>query len=302
MQERAFKDTSEFFSIERGDDIEIGSKRYTVTGHERETRFGIDEPKFWVKRVVDTETGRKKIIKLAFLETFEMALSGVRIVCFRNPDKEGRILELVRDQPYFMQGTCLKDTKNNNIRILDIVRGLNFYTYIDSLGMGHETYFHEVLPGILRNLAKAFEAIRFLHVHGFKHGDIRNDHIMVERETGRYVWIDFDYDYKADENPFGLDVFGLGNILLYAIGKGFHGLHMIQQDTTTYGNLRDRLELEDFCLLDKWRLINLKKVYPYIPTPLNHILMHFSSGAEIHYEAVEEVTEDLNRAVYTIFK
>ena len=95
--------------------------------------------------------------------------------------------------------------------------------------MDHETYFHTALQGILRKLVRAFEAIRFLHVHGFRHGDIRNDHIMVEHGTGNYMWIDFDYDYDTSENPFGLDVFGLGNILTYAVGKGFHNTHEIRK-------------------------------------------------------------------------
>ena len=97
--------------------------------------------------------------------------------------------------------------------------GPNFFLYIDSFNISYGTYLSNVLPDILKRLVKAFEAIRFLHIHGFKHGDIRNDHIIVERHTGNYVWIDFDYAYEISENPFGLDIFGLGNILINAIGK-----------------------------------------------------------------------------------
>ncbi len=159
----------------------------------------------------------------------------MKIRCFRNPKKESEILELVRDHPLFMQGTSYRDAKGNNVRVLDIVRGKNLFVHLDSINVNYETYFRTVLPGILRKLLKAFEAIRFLHIHGFKHGDIRNDHLMTERDTGNYVWIDFDYDYEASENPFGLDIFGLGNILLYTVGKGFHNLHMIRSDTVSTG-------------------------------------------------------------------
>ncbi|MFC1819621.1 hypothetical protein ACFLZG_00855 [Thermodesulfobacteriota bacterium] len=89
MKERSFKDTSNFFSIDYGDTILIGEKKYLVIGHERERRFGIEDPKFWVKRVVDSETGEKKIIKLSYFESFEIQLGGVKINRFRNPDKEG---------------------------------------------------------------------------------------------------------------------------------------------------------------------------------------------------------------------
>lgn len=302
MKGRLITDTTEFFSIDCGDMIQIGEKRYIVTGHERERRFGIDDPKFWVKKVVDSETREKKIIKLVFLESFEISIAGVKIRCFRDPDKEAKILELVRDDSHFMHGESYRDSKDNNIRVLDIVRGPNFFIYVDSLSEGHETYFRTALPIILRKLVKAFEAIRFLHIQGFKHGDIRNDHIIVERGTGNYVWIDFDYDYEGGENPFGLDIFGLGNILLYAIGKGFHNLHMIENDTFTYQDLIDRLEPGDFSLLDKWRFINLRKLYPYIPKMLNDILMHFSRDADVYYESVEEIVEDLNRCLYSIFE
>ena len=168
--------------------------------------------------------------------------------------------------------------------------------------MKYDDYFHQVLPGILKKLVPAFEAIRFLHINGFKHGDIRNDHIIINRDTNSYVWIDYDYDYEATENPFGLDIFGLGNILLYAIGKGFHNLQMIRNDARIYGDLIDRIEPADFSILDKWRFMNLRKLYPTIPKTLNDILMHFAQGADVYYEVVEELNEDLNRCLYSIFE
>jgi len=300
LEQRVFKDTTEFLSIDYGDIIQIGDRRFLVTGHERERRFGMDDPKFWVKKTLDMETGEKKILKLSFFESFETNFGGVKVRRFRNPDKEGKILELVRDHPCFMHGTAHEDEKRNIIRVLNIVHGLNFLRYIDSLDMGYEKYFENLLPDILKKLIKAFEAINFLHGHGFKHGDIRNDHIIVNRETGNYVWIDFDYDYETTENPFGLDVFGLGNILIYAIGKGFHTAHDIFADTITYGGLKDRLELGDFSILSERRFINLRKLHPAIPKPMNDILMHFSSEAEVYYENVGEIVEDLNRSLHLI--
>jgi hypothetical protein len=298
---RQFTDTTDFFAIDYGDEILIGGKRYIVKGFARETRFGLEDPKFWVKRVVDSDTGERKFIKLTFFESFETAISNVKIRCFRNPDKEGKILELVKDHPSFMHGEAYLDAKGNVVRILDAVHGPNFFNYMDRYKMNYEDYFQQVLPGILNKLVVAFEAIRFLHKNGFKHGDIRNDHIIVNRESGNYVWIDFDYDYEATENPFGLDIFGLGNILIYAVGKGFHNLQMISNDERIYGNLIDRIEPEDFSMLKKWRFINLRKLYPTIPKMLNDILMHFSQGAHIYYEEVEELNEDLNRCLYSIF-
>jgi len=301
VKSRLFTDTTNFISIDCGDEILINDKRYKITGHEREGRFGMTDPKFWVKRAIDPETGEKKIIKLAFFESFEITIGGVTINRFRSPEKEARILDIVRGHSHFMQGESFQDSEGNNIRILDIVRGPNFYAHLHTLTMDHETYFHTILPGIFAKLIKSFEAIRFLHFHGDRHGDIRNDHIIVEEGTGNFVWIDFDYEFETTENPFGLDVFGLGNILLFAIGMGFHDFHTIKSETEIYGNLKDRITTEDFSILNKWRLTNIRKLYPYVPRALNDILLHFSKGSDIFYETVEEVIEDLNRCLHLTY-
>jgi len=65
-----------------------------------------------------------------------------------------------------MQGASLRDSRNNAVRVLNIVRGLNFFVYLDSLTMTYDVYFRALLPDILKKLGKAFEAIRFLHAHG----------------------------------------------------------------------------------------------------------------------------------------
>ena len=287
-------DTSDFFAIGTGDVIVFGNREFEVTGNEKERRFGVEDPKFWVKRVIDMGTGERKLAKLTYLESFITSVGGAKVKCFRSPEKEGKILELVKDNPDFMQGEVFWDTKKNNIRVLDIVRGTNFFLLMEEYSrMPHEKYFFEVLPGILKKLEKAFEAIKFLHLKGFKHGDIRNDHIIVERKTGNYVWIDFDYDYDAPENPYSLDLFGMGNIILYAVGKGFHNLFMIKNDKYTYGDFFEKVEESDFSLLDGSRFVNLRKLYPYIPRMLNDILLHFSKGAPIYYEFIDEILESL---------
>lgn len=287
-------DTSDFSHIDCGDEIHVGGRIYQITGNEKERRFGIEDPKFWVKRAVDVATGERKIIKLAYFEDFDTTLGGVTIKCFRDPEKESAILLAMADNPHFMKGETFKDAKNNNIRILDIVRGPNFFVRLDSLVMDHETYFHERFPEILKNLRVAFDAIALLHRRGFRHGDIRNDHLMIEVNTGNYVWIDFDYDYLAPENPFSLDLFGLGNILLYASGKGLHEVYSMVNFPKKYGDLIDRVDTGDFSILDQSRLMNLKKLYPYIPDRLNNILLHFARGTEIYYENIDEILEDLD--------
>ncbi|HDR16317.1 MAG TPA: protein kinase, partial [Desulfobacteraceae bacterium] len=259
MSTKIITDTSEIFEIDRDDVIQIDDKLYLVRGHERERRFGMEDPKFWVKRVEDLQTGEKKIIKLSLLESFDTYIGGAKIRCFRNPEKEAKILKLVEDHPSFMHGESHKDEKGNILRVLDIVPGENFFMYIAGLSMPHIEYYYSVFPGVLKRLVKVVEAIRFLHLNGFKHGDIRNDHIIVHRDSGQYIWIDFDYDYEATENPYGVDIFGLGNILINALGKGFHTIDLIKQDPDVYHCLEGNITSGDFSILYKRRFINLRK-------------------------------------------
>lgn len=291
--QRVFTDTSNFCSINSGDIIDVGNRRYLVKGEQKEARFGIEDPKFWVKNVIDLQTQERKILKLYYSETFTTNLGGIKIPCYRNPWKEGDILNLVQGHPSFMQGNTYTDAADNPVRVLDIVRGTNFLNYLDQFRLPHETYFWTVLPEILHRLVEAFQAIGHLHHNGFRHGDIRNDHLLVSQGRKHYVWIDFDYDFELMENPFSLDLFGLGNLLVNAVGKGFHELYLIRNDTYVYKDLINRLTPDDFSLLHKSRLMNLRKFYPYIPTMLNNVLLHFSSGAHVFYESVDEITEDI---------
>jgi len=301
MSERIFKDTSNFFAIDYGDMIHVGEKRYLIKGHEREERFGLDEPKFWVKKAVDMDTGERKIIKLSFFESFETQIGQVKIPCFRHPDKEGQVLELVGDHPHFMHGKAYHDQKGNNVRVLDIVYGKNFYQYLNTIQLDHRQYFKEMLPGILEKLVILFESLKLLHENGLRHGDIRNDHVIIEEDTGNYVWIDFDYDFDSVENPFSLDLMGLGNILLYAIGKGFHNLQEKEKTSgdLMYKDLIEKAVTEDFSIVHKWRFMNLKKLYPYIPAGLNDILAHFTLGSDVFYESVDEILADLKTCMYS---
>jgi hypothetical protein len=301
MRSEPVTDTTDFCSIDNGDEILINESRYKITGHAKENRFGLEDPKFWVKRAINVETGERKFIKLAYFESFDMTLGGVPIKCFRDPEKEGAILDLVTDHPYFMQGVSYLDSKGNNVRVIDVVHGKDFMAYIHAFRMQYDVYFRDILPGILQKILKAFEAVRFLHSYGYRHGDIRNDHLLVNSETGNLVWIDFDYDYMVNENPFSLDIFGLGNILAYAIGKGFHERYMIINDKHKYGDFAEKIVEDDFSFLDQTRFVNLRKLYPIIPATLNNILMHFSKGSEVFYETTDEIIEDLNRCLQAFY-
>jgi len=294
---RIHTDTTQFMDIKAGDCIAVEGRLFYVKGEEFEGRFGLDgEPKFWVKRVIDLHDGTPKILKLAFFESFFMHLGEERIRCFRSPHKESRILERTAGDGRFMQGYTLYDDAGNPVRVIERIAAKTFYDLIHELEMDHETYYEEVFPGIFSNLMKAFYAIKDLHQMGEIHGDIRNDHLLIEHDGGRYRWIDFDYTYEWPGQPYGVDLFGLGNILLFAAGKGFHTLHDFKSSRSPFHAVLSDLREDDFSLFFPNRLMNLKKIFPYVRETLNKVLMHFAAGAEVFYESAHEFIEDLEIA------
>lgn len=287
-------DTTEFMSIKSDDILELGGSLYLVRGEEVEGRFGLDgEPKYWVKRAIDLSDGSSKIIKLVFHEKFLMQLGLEQIPCFRSPVKEARILDKVRGDLRFMQGFTVLDASGNQVRIIDRIEGARYYDHIHNLQVDHETYFCEHFPVIFDNVVACVEGINRLHRMEELHGDIRNDHILIERNSGTYRWIDFDYTYEWAESPYGVDLFGLGNILLFTAGKGFHNIPDLAACGPEGMRIRSCLEQGDQSLFFKHRIANLQKLFPYIPDSLNFVLLHFSQGARVFYEHTDELLQDL---------
>ena len=286
-------DTSDFFRVEYDDVVILDGKSYFIRHNAKEQRFGLDEEvKFWVKRAIDLENGALKILKLVFYESFMSRIGDIEFECFRSPKKEARILERVSDHKNFMHGFSTRDEKGNLIRILDFIRGQTLSAHVGDMDMDHETYYHERFPGILDHFFECVQAIRFLHENGERHGDIRRDHILVEQETGDYRWIDFDFNYRHRENIYGYDLFGLGNVLVFLAGMG----DLLLRDLRREGNpCLDALSKADLNIVFNHRVVNLRKVYPYISESLNRILMHFSTGANWFYENTEQFLEDLEK-------
>jgi len=287
-------DTSDFFRLDYNDVLDLGDKLYWVKRYEKEGRFGLDdEPKYWVRRAIDLADGSTKILKLVFHEEFETKVGDVSIKCFRSPKKEARILDLANSHPNFMHGTWTLDSAGNNIRILDFIYGPRYDDIIVKYGTDHEDYFYNHFSGVLTDYIEMVEAIKFLHDNGEKHGDIRRDHIIYDRERKVNRWIDFDYNYMHGESMWGFDLQGLGNIIIFLTGRGdvlVPDLYHQQRE------IFDTLWGEDLNISYKNRVANLKKIYPYIPDSLNRILLHFSRGAQIYYEHVDQLLTDLGEA------
>lgn len=288
---RIITDTSEFMRIEPGDVISVNGSNYLVHRDAVEQGMGYKDVKFWVKKCTELETGDAKLLKLVFHESFHLTYGCLRIKCYRSPRKEGRMLDLVRGDTRFMQGRTALDEAGNRIRIIDIIAGKRIDHVVAGIKADHETYFHEHFPGILAKFIGSCEAIADLHAQGELHGDIHLDHLMREYETGDYRWIDFDYAYEAQANPFGLDLFGLGRILACITGKWLHTPQTLHELGIKFDT--SLLNENDFSCVHKNEIVHLKKVFPYITDSLNRVLLHFSKGAELCYDSVGEFVEDL---------
>lgn len=288
---RLITDTSDFFRVDYGDIVILEDIPMLVRNYEREGRFGIDdEPKFWVRRALDLTTGDTKIIKMAFLENFRTKVGDIIFECVRNPKKEARILDLVRGHPNFMQGYGTQDSKGNVIRVIDYIHGKTMADRILQLGSSHEDYFYHHFPAVLNEFIDLLKAIGYLHKYGEKHGDIRRDHILRDDKTQTYRWIDFDFNFMHRENMFGYDLFGLGNILVYLAGRGDVTVQDLSKNNRP---VFVRLNEEDLNIIFNHRVVNLRKVYPYIPERLNRVLLHFSTGANIFYDDTSQLADDL---------
>ena len=134
-QPRIWRDTSNFTGIDYGDIILVDNRYFLVVGYTQEGRFGIDDqPKQWVPKVHDLETGESNILKLVFYETYSIKLGELEVKCYRSPEKEARVIDLVRGNPAFMQGYSALDDADNLVRILDVVPGKRLDTYLQKLG------------------------------------------------------------------------------------------------------------------------------------------------------------------------
>jgi hypothetical protein len=282
-------DTSDAFAIERGDILRLGGRDYLVLGHKYESRFGIaDQPKYWVLGTYEMATGLRKIIKTVFYEEFNVHIGVFRVHCYRSPDKEAEVLRLVRGDMRFMQGYTVRDDENNNIRVLDFVHGRTVLDHVVEINKSHEQYCAEDLPDLLWRLAAGIEAIQFLHRHGTCHGDIRNDHLIIEKDTAHFRWIDFDLNQHVAD----YDLWSLGNILNYMVGKGIVSFDKVFKSPEFSAETKASLAPEDASAFYEYRIMNLHKVYPYLPQRLNDILAHFTIRPKEFYANIDDLLHE----------
>ena len=291
---RIITDTSDWMSITTGNVLRIGNKDFLIRGNMREPRFGIDDqPKYWVFHAISLEDGSEKIIKTVFKEEFYAHIGILRLRCYRDVDKESKVLELTKGDMRFMQGYTEHDDKGNNVRIIDFIRGKTFFHYIPGIDKTHENYFYEDLPEILWKLKGAIEAIKLLHDNGLCHGDIRNDHLLIESETNNFRWIDF--DLKQDVADF--DLWSFGNVINYAVGKGIITFDNALKNKNISDEIKNNLDKDDASAFYNYRIMNISKIFRYIPDSLTKLLQHFTIKPIAYYSSINEFFEDYSNVL-----
>ena len=295
---RVFSNTSNFFNIISGDVLRLGDNDYYVHGDAREGRFGMDdEPKPWVKYAFDLTSGAKKVIKLVFEETFSTRVGLFLIKAKRSADKEARMLEAVRGHPNFMQGTSLLDEAKNLVRILDYISGKSVFNHVLDLKLDHASYYQKVFPTLLENLIVCIDGMKMVFEKGLHHGDIRNDHILIEAGTGIYKWIDFDYSVTH----LDFDLWSIGNLIIFAAAGGLLLHRDVAERKEKYPTCHSEISPGDCSLYHKYRIANVRKVYPYISEKLNRICMRFAIENPSLYESFDELLADLSEVRAEIF-
>jgi hypothetical protein len=157
----------------------------------------------------------------------------------------------------------------------------------------HEEYAHGEMLSLLRRLLPALEAIQLLHDNDLCHGDIRNDHLILETGSDRIRWIDF--DLKQDFSDF--DVWSAGNVLAYVVGKGIRSFHQVLRDPRFPDVIKSSLTPADASAFYEYRIYNLGKLFPYLPREIDAVVKRFTLGSEIYYPAVREIVQDLGNAL-----
>ncbi|MBD3167224.1 hypothetical protein GF324_11540, partial [bacterium] len=275
--------------ILRGDVFRLAGRDYLIRGNMKEPRFGLeDQIKYWVFRAIDLESGETKILKTVFEEEFNVHISLLKIRCYRSPEKESGVLDLTHGDDRFMQGFTVHDENGENVRVIDFIPGQSLFAGIPNPNQSHLEYYEQDLPHVLAKLYPCLLAIEHLHDHDLCHGDIRNDHILIESHSHVFRWIDF--DLKQDIHDF--DLWSLGNVLNYVVAKGIVSFKAVQRGDGFPAGAADDLRQEDGSAFYPYRIMNLRKVYPYIGPTLEKMFLHFTLRPKAFYADMRQFIFD----------
>ena len=151
------------------------------------------------------------------------------------------------------------------------------------------TYSSKRFPGILKSFMECIEAIRFIHQHGDKHGDIRRDYIPIDRPT------------RSTAGSISTLINGTGKIFTVTISLASVTFWYFWpvREICWFRNWRKKppslagTQARGCHIVFNNRVANLKKIYHYILKTLNRVLMHFLKNTYWFYEHSAQLLDDL---------
>ena len=84
-----------------------------------------------------------------------------------------------------MQGHTVCSEEGGEVRVIDYIKGRTLSDETEEFPGSHETYFRKLLPSLLEILLPCPNALHALQGLGERYGDVRTDHLMLDKETGK---------------------------------------------------------------------------------------------------------------------
>ena len=85
------------------------------------------------------------------------------------------------------------------------------------------------------------------------------------------------------------------------MGKGIRAFYQVLKDERFPEGVRESLRADDGSAFYEYRIMNLKKLYPYIPPKLNDLLLHFTIRPSAYYTDISQFVDEYHEMLDTEF-
>ncbi len=90
------------------------------------------------------------------------------------------------------------------------------------------------------------------------------------------------------------DTWSLGNIINYVVGMGINAFKAVLKSEAYSAEVKRSSGPDGASGFYQYRIMNLRKLYPYIPPKPNDILLHFTIQPRHFYTSVEQLIDDFH--------
>jgi len=265
---RIITDTSSYKEIDIGNIIELEGRRYRIMQN-------MNVPA--VKKARELTTG-----KIVWLKFQRDGLESAR---------EAEVLNLLSKTPLdnFCQGRSFLDEKGNRVNVIGNIEGSALYDIVRNIAQEPEEYFIRHFIVFAEKLLIAAKAIEAFHKEFHQaHGDVHSGNIIIEENTGRPFWIDF----QIEGDMMHLDIDGLVRTLLFLVLKP-------EGDSDVYeiGDFPDEEFAQWEISWDGDTIVNAKRLRGYIPDRLNNMFLKTSNARQGAYKNAHEFITDLENVI-----